>query len=236
MRFLTDFFKMLFMSRVSGAQVSAMGKAYSAQARVKSKVANRFNKVVDGGVARVANPVKGAIKGRQGAQGGGGTPGGRQAAQAAPGGEGKKKMGFLFFGKKSTQKQVAVGGPGAQEENEGEAKTQAINISQFEDVNFKPCVGWVVVMDGPQKGRDFRLVPGRNRIGTDADMEVVLTDPYVSSHHATLVYNDEGVWNLSDAGSTNGTKVNNKRVMQAVLVDNDTLTVGHTVLRFKSLD
>jgi pSer/pThr/pTyr-binding forkhead associated (FHA) protein len=91
-------------------------------------------------------------------------------------------------------------------------------------------------MNGVQKGRDFRLVAGRNRIGTDADMEVVLTDPYVSSHHATIVYDNEGVYRLSDAGSTNGSRVNGKKVEQAQIVDNDGLTIGHTDLRFKALD
>lgn len=225
--FLTDFFKQLFMSRVTGAQVSAMGKAYSVQSRAKSMVASKFNKAVDGGVAKVTNPVK-AKFGKGGAQGGSGS------AKANAPKEEKKKMGFFSFRKKSTKESPVVQAP--QEGDESEAKTQAINISQFEDTNFKPCVGWVVIIDGNQKGRDFRLVPGRNRIGTDADMEVVLTDPYVSSHHATIVYNDEGMWQLSDAGSTNGTKLNGKRVMQAFIVDNDTLTVGHTVLKFKSLD
>ena len=91
-------------------------------------------------------------------------------------------------------------------------------------------------MGGVQTGRDFRLVPGRNRIGTDADMEVVLTDPYVSSHHATIVYDNEGIYRISDAGSTNGSRVNGKRVEQAQIVDNDTITIGHTELRFKALD
>jgi len=93
-----------------------------------------------------------------------------------------------------------------------------------------------VVMNGVQQGRDFRLVSGRNRIGTGADMEVVLTDPYVSGHHATIVYNEEDGYRISDAGSKNGTRVNGRKVDQAQIVDNDTITVGHTELRFKALD
>jgi hypothetical protein len=226
--FLGDFFKQLFTSRISGAQMSAQGKAWSAQSRAKSAVAARFNKVVDKGVAKVANPVKGAVKG---ARGGKEAKGGGAPAKKADEGGGRK-MGFFSFGKKG-QKAGAAPAPTGEE---ADAKTQAINIAQFEDTQFKPCVGWVVVMDGPQTGRDYRLVAGRNRIGTDADMEVVLTDPYVSSHHATIVYNDEGIYQISDAGSTNGTKVNGKRAMQAQIVDNDTLVVGHTTLRFKALD
>jgi len=143
-------------------------------------------------------------------------------------------MGIWPFGrKKKAESDETSGAP--PEAQEADAKTQAINLAEFTDTRFKPCVGWVVVMDGPQQGRDFRLVPGRNRIGTDADMEVVLTDPYVSSHHANIVYTDEGIFQLSDAGSTNGTRLNGKKVMQAELVDNDTLQLGHTTLRFKAL-
>lgn len=215
--FVIDFFKDLFRSRVTGAQSSVKGKAFGAQARVKGKVAGTFNRAVDGGIAK----AKGAVTGKAG----------------PPAGSGKskpkeKKMGFWLFGRRKKQEQVEAASPQAEE---ADAKTQAINLAEFTDTRFKPCVGWVVVMDGPQEGRDFRLVPGRNRIGTDADMEVVLTDPYVSSHHANIVYTEEGIFQLSDAGSTNGTKLNGKKVMQAQLVDNDTLQLGHTTLRFKAL-
>jgi len=216
--FVIDFFKGLFQSRVSGVKVSAQGRAYAAQARVKGKVAGKFNKAVDGSVKK----AKGAATGKKG---------GGPAKQKE-----KKKMGFSLFGrKKGGTRDSDVEPEIADDEDAGEAKTQAINVAEFDDTQFLPCVGWVVVMDGPQEGRDFRLVAGRNRIGTDADMEVVLTDPYVSSHHATIVYNDDGVYQISDAGSTNGTLVNGKRSMQAQIVDNDNLQVGHTALKFKAI-
>lgn len=226
-----DFFRQLFQSRVDSVRVGAKAKVYSAQARVKGKIATKFNKTVDKGVAKVTNPIKSAVKGgKPQAQPQVQAQSHQQGQQGKPE-EGKKKMGFWIFGKGKKEKETQ---PIVEEVSE-EAKTQAINISQFDDTHFQPCVGWVVILEGPQKGRDFRLVPGRNRIGTEADMEVVLTDPYVSGHHATIVFNDEGKYILSDAGSTNGTKVNGKRVMQAQIVDNDTLTIGHTTLKFKAI-
>lgn len=217
--FIDEFIKGLFRSRVEGAEIGAKGRVYNVRAKAQSRVASRFNGVIDGGV----NKARGAAKG------------GKGQAKAKPEG---KKMGFPWFGKKADKKAAGRPAVSAQEvdEESADAKTQAINIGQFEDANFKPCVGWVVVMNGVQKGRDFRLVGGRNRIGTDADMEVVLTDPYVSSHHATIVYDNEGIYRISDAGSTNGSRVNGKRVEQAQIVDNDSLTIGHTELRFKALD
>ncbi len=215
--FVIDFFRDLFRSRVTGVQSSVKGKAFGVQARVKGKVAGSFNRAVDGSVAK----AKGAVRGQGGSRSG-----------SEPSKPKEKKMGFSLFGRRKKQSQEDAAPPQAEE---ADAKTQAINLADFTDTRFKPCVGWVVVMDGPQQGRDFRLVPGRNRIGTDADMEVVLTDPYVSSHHANIVYTDDGIFQLSDAGSTNGTRLNGKKVMQAELVDNDTLQMGHTTLRFKAL-
>ncbi|NOZ02217.1 MAG: FHA domain-containing protein [Deltaproteobacteria bacterium] len=216
--FVLDFFKGLVRSRVTGVKVSAQGRAYAAQAKVKGKIAGKFNKAVDGSVKK----AKGVARGK------GGGPGNKKE---------RKKMGFSPFSKKKGSKQDPdVMNQTMTAEDAEEAKTQAINVAEFDDTQFQPCVGWVVIMDGPQKGRDFRLVPGRNRIGTDADMEVVLTDPYVSSHHATIVYNDEGIYQISDAGSTNGSKVNGKKVMQAQIVDNDNLQLGHTALKFKALE
>jgi hypothetical protein len=214
--FIDEFFKGLFRSRVEGVGIGAKGKAIGAKAKFQGRVASKFNSAIDGGV----NQAKGAVK--KSSKGG--------KTKGKPEGQ---KMGFPWFGKKGGQTEPAAS---EADEDSAEAKTQAINIGQFEDTNFKPCVGWVVVMNGVQKGRDFRLVGGRNRIGTDADMEVVLTDPYVSSHHATIVFDNEGCYRLSDAGSTNGSRVNGKRVDQAQIVDNDSLVIGHTDLRFKALD
>lgn len=213
---ILEFFKGLVRSRVTGVKVSAKGKLYGVQARARSKAASTFNKAVDGSVRRVKGRVKPGKKGSR---------------------QEKKKMGLFSFMKKKKR-----GGtqemPVAEEEVVDEAvqKTQAIDLSRRPDAEFKPCVGWVVVTEGNQRGRDFRLVPGPNRVGTRADMDVVLHDPYVSSHHCTIVYTDDGIYQLSDAGSRNGTMVNGKKVMNAVIVDNDIIQVGRTVLRFKALD
>jgi hypothetical protein len=218
--FIDEFFKGLIRSRVEGVEIGAKGKVLSSRARVQGRVASKFNGAIDGSVDKAKGAAKGAAKGGK--------------AKDKPEGQ---KMGFPWFGKKGDQKAAASAAPAREvDEESAEGKTQAINIGQFEDANFKPCVGWVVVMNGVQKGRDFRLVAGRNRIGTDADMEVVLTDPYVSSHHATIVFDSEGVYRLSDAGSTNGSRVNGKKVDQAQIIDNDSLQIGHTELRFKALE
>ena len=99
-----------------------------------------------------------------------------------------------------------------------------------------PVVGWLVVLNGAQKGEDFRLREGKNTVGTAHDAEVALADPAVSQKHASINYR-EGEFLLTDLDSTNGTFVNDGAagISRVRLCDNDTIRVGETSLKFKCL-
>lgn len=53
--------------------------------------------------------------------------------------------------------------------------------------------GWLVCVEGPEKGRDYRLHHGFNRIGRDMEMDVQVTDdPAVSrKNHCSIVYDEK---------------------------------------------
>jgi pSer/pThr/pTyr-binding forkhead associated (FHA) protein len=95
-------------------------------------------------------------------------------------------------------------------------------------------VGWIVCLNGSQRGRDFRLVTGRNVIGTAADCDIVLTDPYLSSKHV-VIRHENGEFMLIDLDSTNGSYVNDRQVTKQDLIDNDKVRIGRTEMKFKSL-
>ena len=104
------------------------------------------------------------------------------------------------------------------------------------DVRKTALVGWVVVMDGSQKGEDFRLREGQNTIGSATGSDVVLSDQTVSATHASIRYKD-GKFFLSDLDSSNGTFVNGmeERVARVELNDSDMLRLGGVTLKFKAL-
>lgn len=77
------------------------------------------------------------------------------------------------------------------------------------------------VLDGP------RAVLGRSD-----QAECVLRDPNVSRRHAELRQDASGQWEIADLGSTNGIKVNGRRVTEAPLREGDQITVGTTTFRF----
>jgi hypothetical protein len=77
------------------------------------------------------------------------------------------------------------------------------------------------VLDGP-----------RATIGRAKDAECVLRDPNVSRHHAELRRSSTGDWTIADLGSTNGVKVNGRRVSSTRLSPGDQVTVGTTTFLF----
>ena len=115
----------------------------------------------------------------------------------------------------------------------GSQRTVAIDLSDALPQK-REVVGWLVVMNGTQKGIDFRIYTGLNNIGAAADNDIVVTDEYLSSRHSMIRYED-GRYELIDNGSTNGSFVNEKRINREELIDNDTIRLGRTELRFKAL-
>jgi hypothetical protein len=95
-------------------------------------------------------------------------------------------------------------------------------------------LGWLVPLEGPQVGELFQL-KGKAVVGTATDCDVVLKDVSISGRHAEFVAQGRG-FKVTDLGSTNGTFVNDKRVTQSDLVDNDNVRLGKTNFKFKSID
>ncbi len=114
-------------------------------------------------------------------------------------------------------------------------KTVAIRLDDVEDEPLE-VVGWIVALNGNHRGQDFRLHTGKNVIGTAADCDIVLTDPYLSAKHAVIRHDPtDGSFTIIDLDSTNGTYLNDKRLTKEELIDNDTIRFGRTEMKFKAL-
>nr|WP_295399621.1 sigma 54-interacting transcriptional regulator [uncultured Thiocystis sp.] len=85
---------------------------------------------------------------------------------------------------------------------------------------------------GPDAGREFRLTLPSIKIGTAADNDVVLTDRTVSRHHAEIRTTRDGIL-LCDLGSTNGTFLNDLRVMEAFLEPDAVFSLGASGVRVR---
>jgi Protein of unknown function (DUF3662)/FHA domain len=80
--------------------------------------------------------------------------------------------------------------------------------------------------------RRYVLDSARATIGRSRDADCVLPDPNVSRHHAELRRSASGEWTIADLGSTNGVKVNGRRVGSTRLNAGDQVTLGTTTFSF----
>ena len=95
-------------------------------------------------------------------------------------------------------------------------------------------VATLVVRSGPQAGTSFAMRTPIVRLGRHPDSEIILDDITVSRRHAEVEHvGDHYV--VRDAGSLNGTYVNQERVDEVVLRNGDELQVGKFRLVFFEL-
>ena len=107
-------------------------------------------------------------------------------------------------------------------------------VSTEADNKAPPVVGHLIVVDsGPSNllpGTRFDLAP-QTTIGRGPTSTIMLTDNFISGEN-TRLWNRNGIWYVQDAGSTNGTYVNNQPAHNPLPAKNgDIIQVGF--IRFK---
>lgn len=96
-----------------------------------------------------------------------------------------------------------------------------------------PLLPQLTIMSGPLQGASFRLRPGTRVIGREEGVDILVEDSRVSRKHAAVDLAD-GRATLADAGSTNGTFLNERRIdgIAAELRDGDRIRLGSVELRY----
>lgn len=87
----------------------------------------------------------------------------------------------------------------------------------------------LIFTSGPLEGRRFR-VDGRIVLGRDPSNDIVLSDPAVSLVHCQVYFDGDRVY-AKDLGSTNGIRVNGRRLISSELRDGDGMTLGKSKIR-----
>ena len=91
----------------------------------------------------------------------------------------------------------------------------------------------LVILTGDFEGTRHILKSDETIIGRNPTTDITLLDEGISREHA-IVSRDEttGSYAVEDLQSTNGTKVNGKRVRNSPLNPGDEIEVGHTKFKF----
>jgi pSer/pThr/pTyr-binding forkhead associated (FHA) protein len=89
------------------------------------------------------------------------------------------------------------------------------------------------IRNGGFEGMTYPLEAEETLIGRNPNTDITLLDEGISREHALVLYDAEGDrYVVEDLQSTNGTKVNGKRVRSAELHPGDTLQIGSTEFEF----
>ncbi len=128
--------------------------------------------------------------------------------------------------------------PSRGEGSEASSGAQGASASaDTRDYAADPVVGWLVIVDGPGKGKSVNLGYGMNSIGRNASERVSLDfgDEEISrSAHAQLSYDARGrKFYLQHGGGANLTYLGDTPVLQPTLLQGgETISIGKTTLRF----
>jgi len=82
-------------------------------------------------------------------------------------------------------------------------------------------------------GKRIAIGPAGATIGRSRECDIVLDDSNVSRRHAEIRPGAGGQWTIADLGSTNGIKVNGRKVADAPLRSGDEIDVGTVDARFE---
>ena len=86
-------------------------------------------------------------------------------------------------------------------------------------------------ISGKYQGGEFPLGEGQEIvIGRSSELDMVLVEEMVSRKHARIALTD-GVINIEDLGSTNGTFVNGEKVDRGTLHEGDRVLIGTNILK-----
>ena len=108
-----------------------------------------------------------------------------------------------------------------------------------EELGIDPVVGWLISVDGKEKGRDYRIHTDNNYIGRGEKMDICIRgdDTVSRENHAVIVYDSrEKAFYLTPGGGRSIVRLNDKGLFNtAELKAYDAIEIGMTKLIFLPL-
>lgn len=88
------------------------------------------------------------------------------------------------------------------------------------------------VKAGPDRGQSYQLLPPKVTIGRDTGNDIVLSDPKVSRHHATIEFRYNGVF-ITDHSGRGTMQINGVPITETSVENGDQITMGQTDLVYR---
>ncbi len=82
----------------------------------------------------------------------------------------------------------------------------------------KELKGWLVVLYGEWKGRDYRLFAGKTIVGSSHYANIYLPETGIEAFHFSIRFENQEVW-LTDLDSDSGLSIDEKKIHREKIVD-----------------
>ena len=92
---------------------------------------------------------------------------------------------------------------------------------------------WLLIEEWGMPEKRYEITKKVISIGTNDDNDIILTDKAVSRHHAKIRVEKERYF-VYDLASTNGTRVNDRKITKKWIKEGDRIELGHTKMTFKT--
>ena len=103
-------------------------------------------------------------------------------------------------------------------------------------MKMEPVVGWFVCIEGPEKGKDYRIVAKNNSIGRSDKMDICIKkdDTISRENHARIAYDQKhNAFHLIPGDNANNIYIGGEPVyVPTKLKAEDVIELGETVLMF----
>lgn len=90
----------------------------------------------------------------------------------------------------------------------------------------------IEILEGPDKGAQFQVLPGSIRIGRGEDNDIILHDPKCSREHALLKISAQSIM-IENLSQNNALNVDGENSNRAFISHNTKISLGNTVILFK---
>ena len=101
------------------------------------------------------------------------------------------------------------------------------------DQDTTMSTGRLEILNGGFEGMTYDLEEDEIIIGRNPTTQITLLDEGISREHALVLFDEDAPgYVIEDLASTNGTKLNGKRIRSAPLAEGDEIQIGQTLFRF----
>jgi len=98
----------------------------------------------------------------------------------------------------------------------------------------KELKGWLIVLSGEWKGKDYRLFSGKTVVGSSPYSGIYLPDEQVETFHFSIRFEKEDVW-ITDLDSDSGLFIGEKRIHREKIGDETLFKVANIEFLIKLL-